>query len=1060
MSFDDRTRRALARVVGQARERLKQDVTDQLRRLGFQENGVTLDIDRIAGLTEAERFAGQEIRALLEHFVEIETGADAAKRQAAYDRLVREIGFTTLNRLVALRMAEERGIVIESVRGGFNSAGFQIYERVANGALGGRIETYRAYIACLYDELAQDLRALFDRSMPESLIFPSERCLEELFALINDPSLSPIWKEDEAIGWVYQYYNDPKERKRMREASSAPRNSRELAVRNQFFTPRYVVEFLTDNTLGRTWYEMRQGRTRLTDECRYMVKRKRPVFLKPGEQPPNVFNPGDSSGDPDAPGEMWIRPNPDIEDLADIWKYALTVSGYDYAEKHLGKDCAELASERAQKYQETGRWEGTFEELRCCLFFEQRRYRHLDEELGQEEAERIKALYRAICERWDIEVEFISYRDKKDPRDLKILDPACGSGHFLLYAFDLLETIYEEAWADPELGPRLWKDLGWNPPIPQEKVQPLADPDSVRLRPRANARCFSCDWEGEIGEALFILADLYGTPWVAGRPMIYCQRCAVEKEHGIALKIPLEQFSFGSALQKGWFAHSTGTIFLELAKVFEYELVDKSEPCMFQRLEAAQEEHALHHLRRAVPELILRHNLYGIDIDARACQIAGLALWLRAQRTFQRLELKPVDRPRITRSNIVCAEPMPGERRMLEEYLKNVDPRLRELVRTIWEKMQLAGEAGSLLKIEDEIAEALAKARTEALVEIPPVQLTIFERDQPMQQTVMVFDTSEERAFWDKAEGQLLEALREYAQQAGNGKSTQRRLFAEDAAQGFAFVDLCRQRFDLVLMNPPFGEFPRKYKTKSRESYPSSYNDILAAFVERFIGRLCDRGLLGAITSRAAFFLGSFARWRQDSVLRLASLRQMIDLGSSVLWTTSATRGGWIRWLPPSVPAPSIFSTHCSCTSFTARSFSMVYVWGWESISWWWLLQSRIRFSARFRSSSGTGEAPRGPCGRSATIWAISPSTTRRSGGPPSAVSSRRQSGKAQRFPERAKSLRCSASGIDICLYASTLLAQCSPAGPRPYARYQNAHRSHNSSSAAGQAARRSLSSG
>ncbi|MGL5018979.1 MAG: hypothetical protein ACRDBP_12660, partial [Luteolibacter sp.] len=36
--------------------------------------------------------------------------------------------------------------------------------------------------------------------------------------------------------------------------------------------------------------------------------------------------------------------------------------------------------------------------------------------------------------------------------------------------------------------------------------------------------------------------------------------------------------------------------------------------------------------------------------------------------------------------------------------------------------------------------------------------------------------------------------------------SYQRRLFAEDAARGFAFIDLCRQRYDVVLMNPPFGE--------------------------------------------------------------------------------------------------------------------------------------------------------------------------------------------------------------------------------------------------------------
>ena len=53
---------------------------------------------------------------------------------------------------------------------------------------------------------------------------------------------------------------------------------------------------------------------------------------------------------------------------------------------------------------------------------------------------------------------YIPHRSKKDPRDLKILDPACGSGHFLLYCFDLLQTIYEEAYDDPDLGPALKKD--------------------------------------------------------------------------------------------------------------------------------------------------------------------------------------------------------------------------------------------------------------------------------------------------------------------------------------------------------------------------------------------------------------------------------------------------------------------------------------------------------------------------------------------------------------------------------------------------------------------------
>ncbi|HVC31899.1 MAG TPA: DNA methyltransferase [Chloroflexota bacterium] len=651
--FDRQTRNALARMVGQARERLRADVADQLRRLGFQEDGTVLDLDGIAGLSESERAAGAELRDLLDHFIALESGAESRRRQAAYDRLVREIGFMTFNRLVALRMAEERDLIVPSVGQGLASDGFLLYERIANGALGSRVETYRAYLECLFDEIAQDLPLLFDRGTPESHVFPSERCLEDVLALVNAPDLAQIWRQDEAIGWVYQYYNDPAERKKMREASSAPRNSRELAVRNQFFTPRYVVEFLTDNTLGRIWYEMRQGNTRLVDDCRYLVRRMHTLFLGPGDSPP-------------------------------------------------------------LPYQKT---EGR-----------------------------------------DPEVEHVPYRAKKDPRDLKILDPACGSGHFLLYAFDLLEAIYEEAWADD------------NSPA----------------------------WE-----------------------------------------------TSGRTLRE------------------DYSELDQ--------------------LGRAIPGLILRHNLHGIEIDPRACQIAGLALWLRAQRSYQRLGIKGAERPPITRSNVVCAEPMPGEPDMLDEYLKDIDSRLRDLVSTIWDRMRLAGEAGSLLKIEEEIAEAVGEARREAFNQ-PPVQMTFYQDGQFARQMVLdLARDEEERSFWERAESLLLEALRNYASRASAGSATRRRLFRDDAAQGFAFVDLCRQCYDVALMNPPFGEGSGRAKGYVERAYPRTKNDVYAAFVERWLGRLTPGGMLGAITSRTGFFLTSFKKWREEILLGEARVTAFADLGYGVL---------------------------------------------------------------------------------------------------------------------------------------------------------------------------------
>jgi hypothetical protein len=62
---------------------------------------------------------------------------------------------------------------------------------------------------------------------------------------------------------------------------------------------------------------------------------------------------------------------------------------------------------------------------------------------------------------------------------------------------------------------------------------------------------------------------------------------------------------------------------------------------------------------RDIPRLIIEHIIHRIDMDPRAVQIAGLSLWLRSQKSWQRLGLKPADRPTIKRSNIVCAEPMP-----------------------------------------------------------------------------------------------------------------------------------------------------------------------------------------------------------------------------------------------------------------------------------------------------------------------------------------------------------------------------------------------------------------
>ena len=71
------------------------------------------------------------------------------------------------------------------------------------------------------------------------MLWPKRATFEELLGILNVPELSGVWREDETIGWVYQYFNGGDERRAMRDASQAPRNSRELAVRKVRLSDSY-----------------------------------------------------------------------------------------------------------------------------------------------------------------------------------------------------------------------------------------------------------------------------------------------------------------------------------------------------------------------------------------------------------------------------------------------------------------------------------------------------------------------------------------------------------------------------------------------------------------------------------------------------------------------------------------------------------------------------------------------------------------------------------------------------------------------------------------------------
>jgi hypothetical protein len=622
--MDKATRSAIERATQQARKLLDDDFSAQLEgTFDVLRSGVIAPKGG-AHLSARQQFQRGKIVAAIDH--KRAAGMSAVDAITDY---VRDAAFTALNRFVALKMLEARQLVQESITKGEQSAGYKEFCGMAPAlALLPDGFGYRLYVESLFDEFSTEIKVLFDRRDTASVLWPKRQTFEALLAVINAPYLSTVWGEDETIGWVYQFFNSSNERKEMRDASSAPRNSRELAVRNQFFTPRYIVQFLVDNTLGRTWIEMQRGKTSLVNLCEY--------FCRSADQ----------------------------------------------------------------------------------LLIE---------------------------------------RSRKDPRDIRVLDPACGSGHFLLYSFDLLLTIYEEAWS-------------------AEGASPPSETTERSLR------------------------DDYP------------------------------------------------------------ELAD---------------------LRRAAPRLIVEHNLHGVDIDPRCAQIAALTLWLRAQRAWKDLGIGASNRPRISRTHIVVAEPMPGDELLVEEFSARLEPPLlRDLFKKMIAESQLAGELGTLLCLEHGIADDLRRAREQFIKQGQTTGFLPGMEPLAMPDSIDLSGIDED-TFFHEAEIRIIDALRTFAEISAGSIGLRRRLFAEDAAQGIALLDLVRIKFDVVLMNPPFGDATLNTVPYLEAKYPRTRLDLFAAFCERALALTHPNGIFGAITPRDGFFKKTLTGWR-DLVLE-HHLSVVADLGLGVL---------------------------------------------------------------------------------------------------------------------------------------------------------------------------------
>ena len=242
--------------------------------------------------------------------------------------------------------------------------------------------------------------------------------------------------------------------------------------------------------------------------------------------------------------------------------------------------------------------------------------------------------------------------------------------------------------------------------------------------------------------------------------------------------------------------------------------------------------------QRDAAQCILEHNLFGLDIDDRAAQLAYFAVMMKARQYDRRIFSRGIQ-PHvyaIAESNDIDT--------FTRDYFTNNDPKLKTALDSIMNDLRDAKEYGSVLTVA-------------------PVDFAaLYARVEEVQNNISLYRES--------ALNTIFPLIR--------------------VAQVLA------QQYDVVVTNPPYmgssnmdvrlSEFVKKH-------YPDSKSDLFAVFIER-CGQMTGKNRYQAmITQHAWMFLSSFEKLRAKLLLKdtvnMAHLgpRAFEEIGGEVVQTTS-----------------------------------------------------------------------------------------------------------------------------------------------------------------------------
>lgn len=245
-------KKAINRTILKCRGILEQDIENRLVTYGILIDEPWIEKDKLSLSDEQEQVYKDLCDAIAK---EMKGGLSKKEALISY---IREVTYTYLNRIAALRVMEVRGLMDEVLvqRDEYSNRSYghrNFFEIAREFCKSQSDEGLSYFISLIFNEITSDIGLLFNTDDEYSIIGPSNQALVEIIRLLTTDIDEESWHQDEIIGWIYQYFNEEEKDDVFNRLYNKKEKikSIDIPAATQLFTPDWIVDWIVNNSLGK-----------------------------------------------------------------------------------------------------------------------------------------------------------------------------------------------------------------------------------------------------------------------------------------------------------------------------------------------------------------------------------------------------------------------------------------------------------------------------------------------------------------------------------------------------------------------------------------------------------------------------------------------------------------------------------------------------------------------------------------------------------------------------------------------------------------------------------------